>query len=139
MPGVLAFHTILCFWLGEGEKGISGMFELGAEGLSVGLILQLLAISAIISLLRILFLTNCIIRTMSLVSRTVLMVLSTLVVVVFFIIRFHWFPANHWEPWALFLLCFLVSLGVSAIVTGFRERAANKKMEEALERFRKER
>ena len=132
--------TIMCIfgiWFGEEAQDISKMFSLGQEGLSIEIMIQFLAISFLVVSFQFLFFSEHIIKKMSVIARTIWMVISIIFVIVVFILMFDWFPADMWEPWAMFLLCFGVCFLISISVMVIKERMENKKMEEALERLKR--
>lgn len=59
-----------------------------------------------------------------------------IVIIAVFIIVFDWFPADMWQSWAMFFICFGVSFAGSYFVMIIRERVENKRMEEALKRLK---
>lgn len=130
--------NMLCLLFGPTEQDISSMFRLGNKGLSVWTVLQFFLVSIGITFLRFLFFTDQIIKKMSVVWRTVFMVLSILVLITGFILCCDWFPADMWEAWAMFLLCFAISFAVSTGIMVLKERAENRQMEEALKRLQEE-
>lgn len=130
---LLAFSLIF----GESAKGYSTIFSLGKEGVGVDTMLQFLLASIITVTLRMLFFTDMLFKSMRLALRTVGMVLSELLAMIALVMAFGWFPMNEALPWFMFFLSFGVCFVVSLLVTVFRERMENKRMEEALESTKK--
>lgn len=124
-------------FFGERARDISGLFRLGAEGLSTETLLQFLVISMLETLLQFIFFTDNLIRQMSIVRRTMGMLLSTVGVVIVMNLLCGWFPVNMWEPWALFVFCFGICFVVSVGVMSAKEKMENRKMEEALEKLKR--
>ena len=62
-----------------------------------------------------------------------------IIVVGIFATIFKWFPVTMPLPWIMFFVCFFVCTVISIIITMFKEKSENKKMEDALERLKKER
>lgn len=56
---------------------------------------------------------------------------------VVFVIVFSWFPIGDIKAWIGFLLSFAVCSCIGVFVGRMREQAENKKMEEALDKYRK--
>lgn len=129
---------LFCLLFGEGAKEFSTMFALGAEGLTVATLLQFLGVAVCITALRFVFFTDAIIKRLSVAVRMVCMFLSTLLMMIVFVIACGWFPTDMWEPWAMFILCFGISTGVSTAVAMFKERLENRRMEAALKRLKEE-
>lgn len=134
----IALMCVFCVLFGDGAKDFSSLFALGKEGLSTATMAQFLVISVCIVGIRFLFFTDVIIKKMSLTLRTIWMVISAILVAAAFIIICDWFPIDMWKPWVMFLICFGICFIVSMSITILKERMENKKMEEALERLKKE-
>ena len=130
----MAVQSVFCLLFGENAREFSAMFSLGGEGLSIALMWQFLLISALIVFWRFLFFTETVIRNLSVTGRTMGMVTAVLLTAIVFILLFDWFPADMWQPWVMFLLCFGICFAVSTVVTDRLEKAENRKMEEALRR-----
>lgn len=128
--------NIFCLVVGNSAKGFSSMFELGNEGVPVKIAFQFLLVSFLIIGLRIIFFTDMLIKKMSIWLRTICMLVSVVIIIAVFIIVFHWFPVNMWQPWAMFFICFGISfLGSYSIMT-IKEKVENRQMEEALQRLK---
>lgn len=134
----VAVMSVFCLLFGEEAREISSMFSLGKEGISIGMMMQYFAVSALIVAARFLFCTDMIIKNMAIAARAVCMVVSSVVIIVCFILRFGWFPVNMWMPWILFFMCFGICFAVSMIVAVQKEKADNKKMEEALAKLKRQ-
>lgn len=135
--------TMLCMMVfvslfGESARELSPFFVLGKKGISLAVMGEFLLLSVVIVLLQALFFTDWWIRKMPVLGRTVLMVLSILVVMSVFIILFDWFPVRMWQPWVMFLLCFLLCFGGSVTVSVLKTRLENKKLQEGLKRLKQE-
>ena len=53
-----------------------------------------------------------------------------------FVLAFGWFPVTEIKAWIMFILCFIVSCVISTFVSVVSEKQENKKLEEALKRFK---
>lgn len=134
----LLLLNVFCVLFGEDAREYSTMFALGAEGLTVSTMLQFLLVSVLITALRIVFFTDGIIRRMPLAVRTIGMFAAVFVTIVAFIVLFDWFPVNLWQAWVGFLVSFGVSVAVSTLLTMWKEKMENRKLEEALLRAKQE-
>ncbi|GFI45665.1 hypothetical protein IMSAGC019_00977 [Lachnospiraceae bacterium] len=132
----VAILNIFCLIFGEEAEGFSTIFSLGKRGLSVATMGQFFSASVWVVAARFVFFTETVIKRMSLVLRTVLMVAAVLASTGIHILAFRWFPVDMWIPWLAFLVCFGICFAVSVVVTAFRERMENRKMEEALARLK---
>lgn len=128
--------NIFCLVFGNSAKDFSAMFSLGDQGIPVEIALQFLCVSALVTGARFLFFTDVIIQKMPIWLRTICMLLLTVVMIVAFIVIFHWFPVNMWQPWAMFFVCFGLSFFGSCFVVMVKEKVENKRMEEALRRLK---
>lgn len=128
--------NVLCLLVGEEAREVSTIYSLGKEGLSVATMLQFLVVAVCITGLRVLFFTDRIIRQMSITVRTVCMLSAVVVVIVIFTVLFGWFPVDMWESWAAFFLTFGLCFAGSLTVMHLKEKAENRKMEEALRRIK---
>ncbi len=130
--------NIFCLLFGESAKELSTMFSLGSNGLRVSTMAQFFGVSVIVVVLRFVFFTDVVIKNMSMAVRTICMVILVLLTISIFILIFDWFPVHMWQPWAMFFLCFGICFIISMAVTVVKEKAENRKMEEALKRIKQE-
>ncbi len=130
--------NIFCLLFGDSAKEISTIFSLGSDGLSIRTTFQFFLASLCIVIAKFIFFTDVFIKKMSIAMRTVCMVSAVLIVLAVFIRICGWFPVNMWQPWLMFFLCFGISFAISMGVTIFKERMENRKMEEALDRLKRE-
>lgn len=128
--------NILCLACGDSAKDFSSMFELGNRGVPVKTAFQFLCVSVLIIGLRIVFFTDMLIKKVPIWLRTVCMLVSVVIVIAAFIAAFHWFPIGMWQPWAMFFVCFGISFLGSYFVMAIKEKAENRRMEEALQRLK---
>ena len=128
--------NIFCPVVGNAAKDVSSIFALGSQGISVGIALQFLCVSVLITAVRFVFFTDVIVKRMPIWLRTVCMLSFVIMIIAAFIILFHWFPVNMWKPWAMFFVCFGLSFLGSFFVVTIKEKVENKRMEEALRRLK---
>lgn len=121
---------------GESAREVSSFFVLGREGIPLAVLGEFLLLAVIIVFLQFLFFTDCCFRKMPVIGRTVLMLLSILAVMSGFIAAFDWFPVRMWQPWVMFLLCFLLCFGGSLGISVAKTRLENRRLQEGLERLR---
>ena len=134
--------TVICLSVfvivfGADAKGMSTIFALGNEGLAVATLGQFLLMSAIITVLRFVFFTDFIIKSWSLLVRTLCMFVSVVIVIGVFAAGFGWFPVNEVKSWIMFFLCFFVCCSISVTLSVWKEKKENEKMQIALERMKK--
>lgn len=128
--------NVFCLAFGNSAKDFSAMFELGNQGIPVKITFQFLCVSALNVGVRFIFFTDVIIKKMPIWLRAICMLVSIVIIIAVFIIVFHWFPANMWQPWAMFFICFGISFLGSYFVMIIKEKAENRQMEEALQRLK---
>lgn len=121
---------------GDYAKEVSSLFALGSLGLRFSTMLQLLGMSVVITLFRILFFTDIFIRNMAIVKRTAGMLTGVVALIVLFVAVFDWFPMDQAEAWISFFVSFGICFAASTGVTLLKEKAENRKMEEALRELR---
>lgn len=135
---IILFLSIFCKYFGEEGATISTIFALGNKGLSVSTMFEFFLAIAIIVLLRLFFMTDMIIKKMPLVLRSVAMITVGLLVAIGFIFAFGWFPVDDGQSWVMFFVSFALSCGISTFVATIAEKQENKRLEEALKRFKEE-
>lgn len=128
--------NIFCYLFGDSAKEISAMFALGSQGVPLPVAFEFLCVSAMITVFRFVFFTDALIQKMPLWLRTACMLASVVLVIALFIMAFHWFPINMWQPWAMFFLCFGVFFLGSYLVMAVKEKTENRRMEEALQKLK---
>lgn len=134
---VILVHVIIGMIVGEGASKVSTLFSLGSEGLAMNTILQLFALSVIVIILQTIFLTDMIIKSMSIVLRIVLMFVSVTCATVVFVLAFKWFPVDEILAWVGFFVSFAICSLVSVLYSRLREKTENRKMDEALEKIKR--
>ncbi len=134
----VAILNVFCLLFGDSAKEMSSMFVLGSQGIGIRTMAEYLIISAIVVGMRCLFFTDMLIKKLSVAARTALMVLSVLGVTIIFILIFDWFPVNMWQTWTMFFVCFGICFCLSTLMVSLKEKAENRKMQEALRRLKQE-
>lgn len=132
---IVAIFMIFSLIVGDSTEGYSSLFILGKEGLSISTLAQLLLLAVIITMVQVVFMTDKFIKSMSIVKRYILFFLSVMIAVVIMIVTFEWFPLNDIRSWVYFFVCFLLSCFISIIITILKERAEDRRMQEALEKY----
>ncbi len=128
--------NVFCLVFGDSAKGFSAMFELGSKGIPAKVSFQFLCVSVLIVGIRFVFFTDVFIKKMPIWLRMICMLAMIVIVIAVFVIAFHWFPVNMWQPWAMFFICFGISFFVSYLIMIIKEKTENKQMEEALKRLK---
>lgn len=134
---VLALN-IFCLLFGDSAQDFSTIFALGSAGLNVRTMLQFLLAIAITIVLRYIFMTDLIIKKMPLAARIIAMFGAAFLNIVVFVLLCGWFPVNNLMAWIMFLISFAISCTASTAVSIFKEKAENRRLEEALNRLKEE-
>lgn len=132
---IVTIFTLLSLLIGEGTGAYSSLFRLGRTGLTLGTLWELLLLAAVTTFVQVLFLTDRWIKNMPILRRNVLFFALVLAVIVGMILVFHWFPANDPLAWVGFLISFVLSMGVSVLLSRLKEQAENRRMAAALEKY----
>lgn len=135
---IVLLMSIFAMVFGDGAKEVSTIFSLGSRGLSLGTLIQFLSAITIICVLRFVFMTDTIIKKMPVALRIILMFTSVIIVIVGFVFAFGWFPVTEIRAWVMFIVCFVLSCTISTLISVAAEKQENKKLEEALRRFKEE-
>lgn len=130
--------NIFCMLFGREAEGYSTMFSLAGAGVSVATSLQFLLALTVVMILRMVFMSDMLIKNMPLGARIAAMFVSVFAVVVACVLLFGWFPINDLLAWLMFIVCFAVSCAVSVIISTAAERQENRKLDEALKRIKEE-
>ncbi len=128
--------NVFCLVFGDSAKEFSAMYELGSQGIPVNIAFQFFCVSILIVSVRFVFFTDGIIKKMPVWLRTINMLAAIVIIIAAFVIVFHWFPTDLWQPWVMFFVCFGLSFLGSYFVMRIKENTENKKMEEALRRLK---
>lgn len=130
--------NIFCIIFGTSAQELSTIFSLGKAGVGVGTSFQFLLVAAVVVGLKFLFTTDILIKKIPLAARIIALFASVFAVIVAFIIVFDWFPADMPIAWIMFIVCFAVSCAASTLISVLFEKQENRRLEEALKRFKEE-
>ena len=133
---VILIHVLIGLIVGQDASEMSTLFSLGSEGLAMNTILQLFVLSIIVIFLQTLFLTDKVIKNMSIVLRIVMMFASVTCAIVVFVLAFKWFPAGDVRAWIGFFISFAICSLAGVFISRLKEKTENKKMDEALEKLK---
>lgn len=128
--------NVFCLVFGNSAKEFSAMFALGDRGIPAQIVFQFLGVSVLLVGVRFLFFTDIVIKKMPIWLRTVCMLIVIVMIIAAFVIAFDWFPADMWQPWAMFFVCFILSFLGSYLVMIVRAKLENNRMDEALRRLK---
>ncbi|MCM1299875.1 MAG: DUF3021 family protein [Firmicutes bacterium] len=130
--------NVFCILFGASAQEVSTVFSLGSAGLSVATSFRfLLVISAIVGL-RAVLMTDILIKKMPLAARIAAMFVSSFAVIIGSIFLFGWFPTDVPPAWITFAVCFVISCALSTLISALAEKQENRKLEEALKRYKEE-
>lgn len=129
--------SVFVILFGAEAEEMSSIFALGNKGLAVATLGQFLLMSVLITLMRFVLFTDHLIKTWSIMVRTMSMFITVIVAIAVFAAIFGWFPVNQVKPWIMFFVSFFICSAVSVTLSVFKEKTENEKMQEALERMKK--
>lgn len=128
--------NVFCMIFGQEAQTVSTLFQLGRDGLAVATMMQFLLTISLINGLRVVLMTDLLIKKMPLALRIVAMFASVFSITTAGVIVFGWFPVTDALAWVLFVGCFIISCAISTGISVIAEKQENKKFEEALKRFK---
>ena len=132
---VLIFVFLSCT-VNEQAVQSSPLFALGKEGLTMDTLVQLFGFCVCLLLLRILFLTDVVIKNLQIAIRSLCFVVATVLIIILFVYSFSWFSMNDTNAWIGFFVSYTVCTSVGILISLLKEKAENKKMEQGLKRIR---
>jgi hypothetical protein len=130
--------NVFCMIFGEEAQTMSTLFQLGKDGLAVATMMQFLLAILLINGLRVVLMTDLLIKKMPLALRIVAMFASVFGITTAGVIVFGWFPVTDALAWVMFVGCFIISCAISTGISVIAEKQENKKFEDALKRFKEE-
>lgn len=135
--GLMVVFLSVCSCLAGSEgKEHSTLFSLGAEGMSMASLAQMLGLAILTSFIRWFFFSDRLFKRLSVLVRSIGMVVCCVAVIVAFVIMFDWFPSADILAWLLFALSFVVCFTVSLLITLSKQKHENQAMEKALQRLK---
>ena len=135
---IVIIFMVFTFALGKVAHGYSSFFVFENKAISIATLGQLLAVSALLKCFEWAFLTAKFIKKMAMALRYVLFFATAFVTIVVFSICFKWFPLDLAAAWIGFGVSFIICTGLSILFSTLRTRAEDRKMEQALRRFKAE-
>lgn len=132
---ILSIFTLI---FGGDARELSTIFCFGGDALGVKTLMQFLLAAFILVSIETVFMTDTVIKKMKTPMRICLVFVSIFAVVSLFVAVFGWFPTDMALPWIMFIICFGVCSAVSTFISAVSERQENKKLEEALKRYKGE-
>lgn len=135
---IVTIFIAFTYLIGDNAKNMSSLYRLGSQGLSLATLIQLLALACIITFAQILLLTDHWIKSMYMVLRNIIFFVTICVAIGGFAVIFEWFPVSNIMAWVAFVISYIVCTGISVFISKLRENAENKKMEQALDKLKKQ-
>ena len=130
--------NIFCILFGESAQELSTIFSMGSQGLGIATSFQFLLAVLAITIIRFIFMTDILIIKMPTAARIAAMFVGTFAIILVFIIVFDWFPTDLPMAWIMFLICFVVCSTAGTMISLVVEKQENRKLEEALKRYKEE-
>lgn len=133
---IVTIFIVFTSMVGENAKNISSLYRLGSQGLSLATLVQLLALACMITFAQVLFLTDQWIKSMNMILRNIMFFSTICVAIGVFAAIFVWFPINSIRAWVAFAISFTICTVISVFISKLQENAENKKMKQALDKFK---
>lgn len=130
--------NIFCILFGTSAYGCSSIFSLGNAGVGTATSFQFLLALSVITAFRLVFMTDILIKNMPLAARIISLFAAAFTTILLFIFLFDWFPADMPIAWIMFIVCFIISCAVSTAISVIAEKDENRRLEEALKRYKEE-
>lgn len=130
--------NIFCILFGTSAYGFSTIFSLGNTGVSIATSFQFLLAVFLIVGLKFIFMTDILIKKIPLAARIIIMFAGAFATILVFTFAFGWFPADMPIAWIMFIICFVLSCAVSTVISLLAEKQENRRLEEALKRYKEE-
>lgn len=128
--------NIFALAFGDEASGLSTIFSLGSDGVGTATCFEFLAAMFVIVGIQYLFTSDLMIRLLPSVARIALLFGLSIGIIVAFIFLFGWFPKDEPLAWIMFGVTFVISFAVSVAVSSAYERSENRKMAEALKKYK---
>lgn len=123
---------LLAAFVGDLAKGMSSIYQMGSKGLASETMLQFLLSSVIVIALKEFFYSERIFKKLVTLWRTVLMLLSVMLVSVLFIIIFRWFSLEDPYGWAGFFICYIGTCFLAILFMIVKTKLEGRKYKELL-------
>jgi hypothetical protein len=128
-----AFMTVIVMLLGDEVGAETAVTALGSGGLPTAFLLQLLAAVMTVAALRMLFLSDLLIKRMKPSLRVFFVLVTALLTMLAFILYFGWFPPRGL---IVFVPCAVCILILNTVRLLRREEAKNRELADALDRYK---
>ena len=132
---IVAIFIVFSLLIGNGADEYSTLFSFKDVALGIPTLLQLLLLAVFITVSQVLFLTDRMIKGMSMVLRYILFFVTIMLAMIIMTVIFKWFPIDDPKAWCGFFISFIISMLISAFLTRLAEKSENRKMQEALDKF----
>jgi hypothetical protein len=133
---IVVIFVVLSLVLPEEVCEVSSLFALGKTGITNATLLQLLLLAVLISVSRIVFLTDRVFSKMAIILRNILFFLTVLVMIILFVVLFKWFPIADVKAWIGFFVSYIICTSIGVFISRWAEKQENIKMEAALKKYR---
>lgn len=130
--------NIFCILFGTLAHGFSTIFSLGNAGVGITTSFQFLLAVFLIVGLKFILTADIMIKKIPSAARIIIMFAGAFATILVFVFAFGWFPANMPLAWIMFIICFVLSCAVSTLISVLAEKQENRRLEEALKRYKEE-
>ena len=113
---------------------ISGFYV--EDGLSLTAVLQVLALATLVSLSNIILDKPKVFSHLRIGTLTLLRFCAVLIIIISFILSFHWFPVDHMVAWFSFFVCFGICFITAVCLQLHLCKVKNKEYQQLLENYK---
>lgn len=135
----ILFVTGSIYLFGKDAVGLSSLFQLERKGIALPTILQLLVFSILLEANKILWFSQRVFQALHSGIRMVGMLVSIVMLVFLYALSFHWFQVDEIHAWIWFGVSLIICLGGTVVTLVLKKKLDDKKLEEGMRRYRKER
>lgn len=121
---------------GEDAKSISMMFSLGGAGVSFQVIIQGLFLISLISLLGLVFEELRMFKRMLQLYKFIIMLVSSALITIVFIVIFRWFPIDHPAAWLGFFISFTLCVILSTLFMIYKTKKEDEEVQKLFHSYK---
>lgn len=110
---------------------------IGIEGMTIGMLMQLLILCILSSMLQIIIFSDLCLKKLSYIKRLIIFMFLFLAIITAFAVRCEWFSVKSIEAWIMFMSIFIICFAVITIIFEVSFRATGNKYTGILNEYKK--
>lgn len=123
---------------GEDAKDISMMFSLGGAGVSFQVIVQGLFLICLISLIGLVFEEVSMFKRMLQLYKFIIMLISSALITIAFIVIFRWFPIDNLVAWMGFFISFTSCVAISTLFMIYKTKKEDEEVQKLFHSYKQQ-